>query len=176
MEEKKASIINYAMHYGAILGLFWAFKYLVYVGASYWEHFIYLYYLLNAGTFFLIYIFYFRYKESDTEKMKSALQCAVFTILACFFASFFEGAMIYLHYKFIDPGYFAQMIHPFTESIEQVKKMDMMSDEEFAESKKILYSIFNNRGTYILGKFIGNTFIGLIFGVLIGALGNKKYN
>ena len=35
MQEDKFKVLNYAMHYGVVLGFFWAFKYLFHIGDAY---------------------------------------------------------------------------------------------------------------------------------------------
>lgn len=170
MGEKKASIINYAMHFGAILGLFWALKYMVFVGANYWEPFIYLYYLLNAGTFLLIYIFYFKYRDSVEGTPKTMLQCIAFVVLLCFCASFFEGIMMYAHFQFIDPLYYSMKIEPALQGM--VESFPYPPDV-----KASAMNICSNKIFYIFSTFVGNTFLGGVIGALLAVIvGNKKRN
>jgi len=166
IKEKSTSLLRYAMHYGAILGLFWMFKYLFRIGAGFSDHvFIYVFYVLNVGTFLLIYIFTFKFKESDTEKPRGILGCILFVVLICFFASFFEAAIMYAHFKFIDPGYFLKMTAPY---IDMVGSMPSLSPAD----KELLEGIFSNKLVYIVSGFIGNTFLGLMLGLLMGLLVN----
>ncbi len=167
IKEKGTTLIKYAMHYGMILGVFWIFKYLFKIGSGFSDHvFIYVFYLLNVGTFLLIYIFTFKFKESDPEKTKSILSCIFFVTLVCFFASFFEAAIMYAHYKFIDPEYFAKLILPVMNMIEALPNSP--------HEKEILVSIFTNKPIYIIADFISNTFLGLILGLLMSFLVNTR--
>ncbi|MBK5719490.1 DUF4199 domain-containing protein [Dysgonomonas sp. Marseille-P4677] len=166
IKEKGASLLKYAMHYGMILGVFWMVKYLFLIGSGFSDHvFIYVYYLLNVGTFLLIYIFTFKYKDADPESPKGILSCVLFVTLICFFASFFEAIVIYAHYKFIDPSYFTKMIIPVMNMIE---KMPNPSDQ-----KELLGKIFSSQPIYIISEFIKNTMLGLILGLLMGLLVNS---
>ncbi|WP_029904728.1 DUF4199 domain-containing protein [Prevotella sp. 10(H)] len=166
-KEKGTSLLRYAMNYGVILGLFWIFKYLFKIGAGFSDHvFIYVFYLLNVGTFLLIYIFTFKFKMSDPEKPKGIWSCIIFVVLICFFASFFEGVIMYAHFKFIDPGYFMTMTSPL---IEMVNKMPNLLPEQ----KEIMIQIFSGKPIYILSAFIGNIILGLILGLVMSLLVNN---
>lgn len=169
-QNKNGLMINYAMHYGAILGVFWALKHLVAVGSAYIEPLIYLYYLLNAVTFVLLYIYYFKFRDSDPEIPKSAIECIMFIISLCFFASFFEAAMIYIHMQFIDPAYFSTKIEPI------IKGM-IASFHYPPEIEKKILPFFLNKMVFISIDFIGNIFFGGVMGTILALIiGNKKRN
>lgn len=169
-QNKNGLMINYAMHYGAILGVFWALKHLVAVGSAYIEPLIYLYYLLNAVTFVLLYIYYFKFRDSDPEIPKSAIQCIMFIISLCFFASFFEAAMIYIHLQFIDPAYFSTKIEPVIKG--------MIASFPYPDKvKSDVLAISLNKMFYIVSDFIGNIFFGGVMGAILALIiGNKKRN
>jgi len=164
IKEKGTILLKYAMHYGMILGLFWIFKYLFLIGSGFSDHvFIYLYYVLNAGTFLLIYIFTFRFKESDPERPKGILSCALFVTLICFFASFFEIAIMYAHYQFIHPEYFAKISQPV---------VDMVNNFYPPQYQAIVLDFI--KPIFLLSQIISNTFFGFFFGLLLGWLVNTK--
>ena len=95
IEQEKVPMIKYAMHYGAILGLFWIVKYLfIVVGGFAGDVFIYLSSLLSVGTFMLVYAFYFKYRDSDADRPNSIVKCILFVATMAFFASIFEGAIM----------------------------------------------------------------------------------
>ncbi len=169
IRENGRSLLKYAMHYGMILGIFWMIKYLFLIGAGFSDHvFIYIFYLLNVGTFLLVYIFAFKYRDIDPEKPKGILACALFVTLVCFFASFFESVVIYAHYKFIDPSYFAKMIAPVMSVIENLPNPP--------DQKEMLRNIFSSQPIYIVSEFIKNTILGLILGLLMALmLNNSRY-
>jgi len=167
IKEKGTTLLRYAMHYGMLLGLFWIFKYLFRIGAGFSDHiFIYVFYLLNVGTFLMIYIFTFKFKNADPDKPRGILACISFITLICFFASFFESAIMYAHFQFIDPGYFLKMTEPMT---------DMVNSMPYGPNEKeIVMDIVTSKPFYILSNFIGNTFLGLILGLLMGLLINTQ--
>ncbi|MDR1881386.1 MAG: DUF4199 domain-containing protein [Prevotella sp.] len=170
IKERGTSLLGYAMHYGAFLGLFWMFKYLFKIGAGFSDHvFIYVFYLLNVGTFLLIYIFTFKYKESEPDKPKGLWSCVFFVLLICFFASFFEAAIMYAHYTFVNPGAFVKMSAPF---IEMVNKMPNLQ----AGQKEIFLYIVTGKPLYIISAFIGNMVLGVVLGFLMSFLVNSTNN
>ncbi|SBV95919.1 DUF4199 domain-containing protein [uncultured Dysgonomonas sp.] len=170
IKERGTSLLRYAMHYGAILGLFWMFKYMFKIGAGFSDHvFIYIFYLLNVGTFLLIYIFTFKYKASEPDKPKGIWSCVFFVVLICFFASFFEAVIMYAHYKFIDPGFFMKMTAPF---IAMVDKMPNLQPDQ----KEIYLYIVTGKPLYIISEFIGNMILGVVLGFLMSFLVNSTSN
>lgn len=171
---KGKSMLQYAMHYGLFLGLFWIIQYSLKIAgeAGLSDRFKYLFYLLNVGTFLLIYFFTLRYKESEPDKKISFLRCVGFVITLCFFASFFEGAAIYIHYNYIDPAFFDRMAEQYTHLAGSI--YDSLGLQNAEELKEAARSIYSNKLFYVFGSFIGNTFLGAILGVLMGLLVNIK--
>jgi hypothetical protein len=174
MKEDDVPMVKYAMHYGAILGLFWMFKYIFYIIAEFKFHiigditsdiFLYLYYVLNLGTFALIYVFYFKYKFAERDKPKEMGHCLLFTMTLCFFASFFEGAIAYAHYSFINPDYFNQIAQPLL-------KMADSLPETFPgypqESIDVLHKIFSSKLYYVISLFMQNIIVGFFLGLILG--------
>lgn len=160
-------MLKYAIHYGAILGLFWMFKYLFLIGSGFSDHvFIYVYYVLNVGTFLLLYIFTFKFKTDDPQNTKGIFSCILFVMLVCFFASFFEAAIVYAHYQFINPAYFSKLITPAMDMIEHMPYS--------AQEKEIVTSILSGKLVYILAGVIGNIILGFIMGLMMGYMVNTN--
>ena len=154
MEKEKESLKKVAMRYGAILGLFWVFKYFFMIGSGFSDHiFIYVYHLLNAGTFILIYIFYFKYRFSDIKVPKTKIKCILFIAITCFLASFFEGAIIYAHYQFIHPEFFTEKVA--APVIRLMETMPYPDDVKTIFAKDFAY----NKALYIFSQFISNILI-----------------
>ena len=171
IEKENSSFVKLAMHYGMILGLFWLFKYLFIIGDGFTSHFfIYFFYLLNVGTFLLIYIIYIKYKNLDMEKPKGLLQSALFMAAVCFFASFFEGLIMFVHYKIIHPESFRDMIRPFINMVNNLPVPQNADVAQFEKAKEIYVGIFSNRVVYIIFNFIGNTILGFTLALLIGII------
>lgn len=172
------SIAKFAMHYGILLGLFWAIKYICFVAASFWQHFIFLYYLLNAGTFLLIYIFFFKFRDANGEQPQKQMKCILFVVLMCFFATFFESATIYAHIQIIDPVYFTSHIQPTLEGAmhSSVELIENMTKQPYpAEQKEAMTDLYTNRFLYAMTPFFSNILLGVVFGsVLTLIVGNRK--
>lgn len=156
------------MHYGALLGLFWVFRYtfLIIAGTGASDRFLFLFYLLNIGTLLIIYVFYNKFRTSDPEEPKNILQCLVFTVMMCFFASILEGALMYAHFSFIDPAYFSNMIEPFMRSIDNIPQMGL-PDAQFVATKQIMSVMYSSKITYIVIEFVKNLLLGLFMGLLL---------
>ncbi|MDR2956168.1 MAG: DUF4199 domain-containing protein [Prevotella sp.] len=165
---RETSPLKYAMHYGLYLGIFWALKYLVYIAAmDVWVHFIYLYYLLNVGTFLMIYIFYLKYINLDVSKVNNKFRGFLFVVLLCFFASFIEGAMIYVHFQIIDPSYYPSKIQPVLSNM-------IESFPYPQEVKTSALTMVGNNIWYVLSTFIGNLFLGVLLGTPLALLVKKN--
>lgn len=174
MKEENTPMIKFAMHYGALLGLFWMFKYTFLIVAGFTSDlFLFLYYVLNIGTFFLIYVSYFKYKFADVEKPKEMGNCLIFVILMCFFASFFEGTLMYAHYKFIHPEAFDAMVQQNLKLIEYVVKVMPNYPQEAINNMEAMLS---SRAYYITGLFFGNFIVGIFLGLVIGIFSRNIKN
>lgn len=168
IEPNNTSPLKYAMHYGLFLGAFWAVKYLVHIAsATIWIHFIYLYYLMNVGTFLLVYIFYIKYINFDTSEVNNKLRGFFFVVLLCFFASFLEGAMIYVHFQILDPSYYATQIEPYL-----VKMIESFPYPP--EVKSSALDLAGNSILYVISTFTGNTFLGIVLGGSMALLVKKN--
>lgn len=166
--EKDTSPIKYAMHYGLYLGIFWAIKYLVYVAAfTYWIHFLYLYYMMNVGTFLLIYVFYIKYINTDVSKFNNKLRGFLFVVLLCFFASFIEAGMVYFHFQVLDPSYYASKIEPIIVNV-------IESFPYPPAIKASALSTASNSFVYVMSTFFGNIVLGTIIGIPMALLVKKN--
>ncbi|MDR0824796.1 MAG: DUF4199 domain-containing protein [Prevotella sp.] len=161
-------INRYAMQYGLLLGLFWVVRYLFHVvaGIGVSDRFDFIYYLLNIATLLVVYIFYYKFKTSDADNPKNIWQCILFTTLMCFYASFFEGAMIFAHYQFIDPAYFTKITEPFLKSVDVVPRM-WGSEADYEETKQFARILYSNKLFYIAIEFIKNIFLGLFLSLIL---------
>lgn len=171
-------INRYAMHYGLILGAFWVFRYLFLVvaeiGVS--DRFKFLYYLMNIVTLILMYSFYYKYKASDVEKPKGGIYCILFMIMMCFYASFLEGAIMYAHYKFIDPAFFSNLVSITISGVDSLSKTGLISEENYAQNREIMNAVYSSKITYIAGEFLKNMFLGLFLGIILNFVVSTKKN
>jgi hypothetical protein len=159
-----SQVNKYATHYGLLLGIFWVFRYLflVVAGAGVSDRFLFLFYLMNIVTLLLMYIFYYRYKNSDREKPGKGLHCVVFMVMMCLYASLLEGTMMYAHFKFIDPAYFLKMSSgSFLNSLPETGLI----------SKDVLVS---GKISYIVIQFLRNIFLGFFLGIILNLVIKTK--
>lgn len=177
-EGEMSSLNKYAMHYGLLLGAFWIFRYLFLIVAGFGisDRFKFLFYLMNIVTLLLMYIFYYKYKTSDTEKPKGIVYCILFMMMMCFYASFLEGAIMYAHFKFIDPAYFSELVSNTLKTLDTAPQMGLVTEEQYAQTKDIMVSIYSNKITYIILEFIKNIFLGLVLGIILNFVVSIKKN
>lgn len=165
LQHKKDTLLSYAMYYGMILGLFWALKYSIYiVSQTSIPYLVYLYYLLNGGSFLLIYVFYFKFRDAQEVKTRNLWHCFLFIILLCFFASFLEIAFAFASFKFINPTYFSLRIEPILKAVLDVTPQ-LWPMKAFILSQNFYFALMA----------FGNVFLGIILGgALTVIVGNKK--
>lgn len=181
MLEKKKTTWDYMLHYGALLGLFWVFQYLFYIGEAYWVHFIYFYSLLNVVSALLMYLFYIKYKEQTPELKHTIWRCVGFIVGICFFGSIFDAAIRYAHYTIINPDVFANLsavgIGAAESMIEMLKENNVFKDlspEQIAEIKDRQIAIMSQKSPYIISGMISKVFMGFIFSFLIAILTQNR--
>jgi hypothetical protein len=166
------------MNYGLILGAFWVFRYLFLVvaeiGVS--DRFKFLFYLMNIVTLLLMYIFYYTYKSSGTGNPKGGIHCILFMIMMCFYASFLEGAIIYAHYKFIDPAYFSNLVSITVSGADSMPKTGLIPEENYVQIRDRMIAICSSKITYIVFEFAKNIFLGLFLSVILNFVVSIKKN
>lgn len=164
-EDKQISVLQYAMHYGMLLGLFWAFKYMFSVIGETIHVFKYFFFLLNAATFLLIYNFYIIFRDADPKKQQDASNCLLFVIAMCFFASFFESMAVFLHIQIIDPSFYLTKIEPILQAFFDTLKIP--SESRVSPSVgKVIYTI--------IYTVVRNVPLGLILGGILSLIVGKQ--
>lgn len=174
IEQEKVPMLKYAMHYGAILGLFWIVKYLfIIIGGFAGDVFIYLSSLLSVGTFLLVYVFYFKYRNSDPDKPKGIIKCILFVAAMAFFASIFEGAIMYMHYAVIHPEFFdLQVADKVMKATDQMNEIWNPANTE--ESRQMMYALVHNKLIYIVSQMISNVITLTFIGFLIALFADRR--
>lgn len=177
IEEQNKSTLEYTMDFGALLGMFWIIKYAFLIGADYWVHFIYFHHLLNVVSPLLMYIFYLKYRSETPELHHDVGRCVIFVVGISFFGSFFESAIIYAHYAYINPDFFAKMSSIPLGLINDMMIPEGLAGEQltsFNQSKELIAEVFSSKITYLVSNMMGNIFLGLIFSLLIGFLTRNR--
>lgn len=110
MQEDKSQLFNYAMFAGVYLGVFWIIKYLFIIGGTHLPLLNVVNSMLSIGTPLLLYYFLVRYKTTiipdNNMKFWHGVQ---FGIMLFFFASVFEALIVFIHVKWIDPGFIGKL-------------------------------------------------------------------
>jgi ABC-type sugar transport system permease subunit len=96
--------------------------------------------------------------------------------MMCFYASFLEGAIIYAHYKFIDPAYFSNLVSITISGVDSMPKTGLISEENYNQAKNTATAILSSKITYIVFEFIKNIFLGLFLGVILNFVVSIKKN
>lgn len=181
MDHKNKSTLEYIMHYGALLGLFLVFRYLFKIGESYWVHFIYGYALLNFVSPILMYIFYIRYMMQTPEVKHTLWNCILFVVGISFFASFFEVAIMYAHFTFINPDVFANIsasVMGITEgmmkSMEESGALKNMSAADLESMKTRMEAFATSKAPFLIGTILNHVFVGFLFSIIIGLLTRNR--
>lgn len=181
MDQKNKSTLEYIMHYGALLGFFLVFRYLFKIGESYWVHFIYFYGLLYFVPPILMYIFYMRYKMQTPEVKHTIWNCILFVVGINFFGSFFEAAIMYAHFTFINPDVFANIsaevmgiVEAMQKAMEESGAMKNMSEADIENMKSQMEAVGTSKALFITGNTINHLFSGFLFSLIIGLLTRNK--
>lgn len=176
MPDSKKSTLHYIMHYGAWLGLFWMVKYLFQIGETYWKHFIYFYYVLNIVSPLLMYFFYLNYLKINPQIKHTLLRCIVFLVGISLCASFFEDALIFARFTYLDTDTLYNMQMNMQQYMENYPFSKFYNEEQMASVER-MYGFFLQPKILLLIYLAANTFVqmisSLIFAVLIGLLTNR---
>lgn len=175
MEDKKKSTLDYMMHYGALLGFFWIFKYSFFIGQAYWIHFIYFFHLLNVVSPLLMYVFYLRYRAETPDLRHDTWRCVLFVVGISFFGSLFEAVIIYAHYAFINPDFFHKLSSAYiglgiatVESLGKIELFVKIFQPRTEELKVMMEHLYSTKMVYVVFNLLNNLFMGFVFSLFIG--------
>lgn len=161
MESNKNQILNYTMHTGLILGLFWVFKYLFVITGALHPLLSFTSTLLSFGTPLLLFYFLVKYNREGTNGEMRFGEGVQFSILLFFFASLLESLMVLLHVKWIDPLYIGGIYEAMMEMASQ-----MAIGKELAV--QLADQPLPGAVTYVFSNVImADVFLGLILSLLI---------
>ena len=160
--ENKSHLLQYAMHAGIFLGVFWALRYLLVIFGADNLALRGLNSLLSIGTPVLLFYFLKNYKEkflNDTIGFGHGIQ---FSILLFFFGSILEALIVLFHVKWIDPN-FIVMMHDV--AIQAAQSMPFLGETVMSQlAEQPIPSPF----MYVFRNvFAVNTFIGLLLSLII---------
>ncbi len=160
-EENKSYLLEFTMQAGILLGLFWIFKYLFVILGGKYPGMNTIGTTLSIGTPVLLYYLLVRYNAEWMNRKMRFGQGVQFAILLFFFASILEALVVYIHIRWIDPAYIANL---YDSMVEIAKALEV--------SKTIVTQLADqplpNHLTYIFSNVIMvDIFIGLLLSLLI---------
>lgn len=171
-------MIRYAMNYGLILGAFWVFKYIIFIGSislrnteyTYMADVLYsfCFYLLPVITLSLYYVLLKRFRDNVLGGSINYIQCILFSIMLFFCAALIEAVIIYIHFKFIaEPQYLVIRTKSWLEMW-----LQRIFSREWLDWQKETY------GTIIIliSEIIKNVMIGFFLSLVYGIFVRKKAN
>ena len=160
-EENKSYLLEYTMHAGILLGLFWIFKYLFVILGNKYPGMNVIGTTLSIGTPVLLYYLLVKYNAGWMNREMRFGQGVQFTILLFFFASILEAMVVYILIRWIDPAYLA---HLYDSMIELAEALGAST----AIVTKLAEQPLPDPFTYIFSNVImADVFIGLLLSLLI---------
>lgn len=160
-EENKSQLLDYTMRAGILLGLFWVIKYLLVIFGTQYPIISTIGSILSLGTPLLLFHFLIKYNTEWMNHKMSYGQGVRFSILLFFFASILEALMVFIHVRWIDPAFIAQL---FEGLIELAETMEISK----ALGAQLAEQPLPNPFAYIFSNVImANVFLGLILSLLI---------
>jgi len=160
--ENKSHLLQYAMHAGIFLGVFWALRYLLVIFGADNLMLRVLNSLLSIGTPLLLFYFLKSYKEKFLDNRIGLWHGIQFSILLFFFGSILESLMVLVHVKWIDPLFLATMSERAV-SFFQTHNLD---SQAFIEAAQTLSTI--TPFMYVFQNVImGNILIGFLLSLII---------
>ena len=119
-------MINYAMNFGAVVGLYYIGKFCLFPLSLYSTMAALLFLGLTAVVPFLIYRLVKRYRDRYCGGVMDFSRAFAFSMLVMAFGSLLAAAAHYIYFAFIDGG---AMIGALVQSIEQLRSVDLSAVE-----------------------------------------------
>ncbi|VBB48360.1 membrane hypothetical protein [uncultured Paludibacter sp.] len=166
----QSRIISSAMKYALILGAFFSLNFLFAVSQN--SFLILLSNLILILSIVYTYRFTVRYRDIENNGAISYGYAFLYILLLYFFASIIAGAVVLIYCKFVNPAYLLSMMEDpnMQKSISIVTSMMGISEKQVEESLNLLLS----PTTYALQYIWGNTFLGVIVGLVLAVFVKKN--
>ena len=174
MNDKRPTLQECAMRYGTIMGLFWAFKFVLFPIGLTIPIFQIVFALLTLFVPILGYLFTRRYRILYCDGVMGFRQAFTFCLFMFMFASLLIAVVHYIYFQYLDNGY---IYNEYLNLISQLKsatdvKENLQSLNQLEESLKIFSSLTPIEITFQLITF--NLFSGLLMALPIAALTMRK--
>lgn len=168
MKEDKSQLVEYAMHSGIFLGLFWVLKYFLQIIGNDFPVINVFTTILSFGTPVLFLYFLSNYKTRTVNTVISYWHGVQFGILLFFFASIWESIAAIVHVTWIDVQYIGTFYQKMTETMKSLNFEDSLlkSIENRPAPSPISY-IVNN-------VILSNVFLGLLLSLILSPVANRN--
>lgn len=168
MKEDKSQLVEYAMHSGIFLGLFWVLKYFLQIAGNDFPVVHTFTTILSFGTPVLFLYFLSNYKIKTVNTVISYWHGVQFGILLFFFASIWESIAALVHVTWIDVQYIGTFYQKMTETMKSLNFEDSLlkSIENRPAPSPISY-IVNN-------VILSNVFLGLLLSLILSHMANRN--
>ena len=164
--ENKNYLLQYAMHAGIFLGVFWALRYLLVIFGADNLMLRGLNSLLSIGTPILLFYFLKNYKEKFLNNTISLWHGIQFSILLFFFGSVLEALMVLMHVKWLDPNFIVIMHDAAIQAAQSMAQSMPFLGETF--TSQLVEQPVPSPFMYVFRNvFIVNIFIGLLLSLII---------
>ncbi len=120
-EGNNSQLLNYVMHAGIILGLFWVFKYLFVIFGMKHPVMSAIGSMLSIGTPLLLFYLLVKYNTGQMDNKMRFGQGVQFSVLLFFFASILEALVVYIHIQWIDPAYITNLYESLMEMAKTIE-------------------------------------------------------
>lgn len=169
MQEDKSQLMNYAMHGGLFLGLFWAMKYVLVLNVEQQPVLQPVVSFLSLGTPLFALYFLVKYKAIVGSVKLNFWHGMQFSIMLFFFASILEAVVVFVHVTWIDTAFIGKLYANMLETVKTLRLGDKMaaSIQEQPLPSTVNYLISN--------VVLANVFIGILLSFVLVPLANR-YN
>lgn len=161
MEENNSQLLEYTMRAGLLLGIFWSLKYLLTIFGMNNPIINSIGTLLSLGTPVLLFYFLVKYnREWLDDKMRYG-QGVRFSILLFFFASILEAMVVFVHVRWIDTAFIANL---FGNLIEMAETLALSKTLTAQLAEQPLPDPFSYTFSNVI---MADVFLGLVLSLLI---------
>lgn len=128
MQDDKSQLMNYAMHGGLFLGMFWVLKYLLVIASTRMPALGFAVSILSVGTLVIFFRFLVKYKTTITNNQMRYWHGVQFGIVLFFFASILECVIVFMHITWIDPAYVSTIYQNMIETLRALNLSENMME------------------------------------------------
>lgn len=160
-EENKGQLLEYAMQAGLLLGTFWVFKYLFVIFGANHPAINTVGSILSLGTPILLFYLLVKYNASRMNNLMRYWQGVRFSVLLFFFASILEAFVVFIHVRWIDPTFIANLYENMVE-LAQAFELSKTLTAQLADQP------LPDPFSYIFSNVImANVFLGLVLSLVV---------